>query len=148
MNREKAYRQAVYEILTGISIDLGYGSIPIPIYDNKLESDEDIYILLEAQTAQNESAFPLYVWRCTLELSIYHTQQNSATFDAVDMVCEIIEDRVTTSPGANNFGLQSGWQISNTYLQSSNSLKYQDYKESAGTVVQKIIQLSSQLIKL
>jgi len=151
MNREKAHRQAVLDVLLNltVNIDLGSGvqSVVIPVYDNKLESDENIYVLLEAQTAQNESAFPVLIWRGIIEVSIYHTQQDSATFDIIDAIGEEVENKIINAPGISNFAPQTGWQISNTYLNSVNSLKYQEYKDGGGTVVQKIMQFSSQLIK-
>lgn len=147
MNREKAYRQAVYDVLQNIAVDVNGLLTNVPVYDNKLEGDVDLYVLFEAQTAQNESAYPLQIWRSVIEVSIYHTQQDSATFSIVDDITEIIEDRILQSHNINKFATQTGWQIDNTYLTSVNALKYESFKDGAGTVVQKILQISSQLIK-
>lgn len=148
MNRDKAYRTAVMAALENLSIDLGDGPISVPVYDSKLETNDQLYVLVESQTAQADHNYALLMWRCTIELSIYHVQQNSATLDVVDMVSDEIENRLLVAPGVGNLAAQTGWQVDGMYLASSNSLKMSGYKSEAGTLVNKILQFSSQTIKL
>lgn len=147
MNREKAYRQSILDALAGMQVDYGEGLVDVPVFDNKLEDTSNIYVLIEAQTAQNDSNFVQPVWRCMLEISIYHVQQNSATADVVDAVSEEIENRLSNKPWQGLIISPAEWTITNTVLASVNSFKYASYADSAGTVVQKILQFNSQLIK-
>jgi hypothetical protein len=148
MNRDAAYRYMVYSLLQAIQIDPGTGLIDIPVFDEKLEDDALIYVILDSQTAVNASNFVNHCWNCTIDIQISHKQQNSATFEIVDQVSQEIESRLlNATPSKNNFPAVTGWNVFNTILNSSSNLKLQSTQDSGFESI-KILQFSSQLVKI
>jgi hypothetical protein len=154
MNREKAYRQSVYETIGDLSPGSTVRTIPVnipdvgiiqvPVYDSKLESDELLYVILASQTATDIGNYVLFQWLSGIDIEIYHLQQNSATFDIVDAVAEEIEQRILHSAG---LAAQPGWDISCTYLNGASNLKMRSYKSEAGIEIVKTLNFNSTLIK-
>ena len=128
MNRELAARKAFYSpLLNSINIPGGSGD-KVPVSDGKANTNDRLYILIEAQSANNQSSFKTRRWQSSLSLTICHKQDDSYTRDIVDDVCEQIESILT--PGNAEFnGLQSqsGWQVTNVSL---NDVSYADFQIS------------------
>lgn len=149
MSRDKIYRDAIYQVLQGITVDYNGVLVSVPVFDRKMEDDSNLYIILSSQTAIWDGNFTQKAWQCMLEIEVFHHQQDSATFDITDDVSEIIENRIfAATPMSNNFAQVAGWQIINTYLSSSNSLKLAGYQSNAGTLINKTLQITSKIIKL
>src|SRR4051812_7849446 len=95
MNREKAVREGFYQVLNGMVVDLpGEGPLAIPVYSNKNESDESVYVLITNQFGQNRSDMSAYRWKENITIEVYHLQQNSANYDFVDVISDKIEELV------------------------------------------------------
>lgn len=147
MNREKAIREGFYQSLKNMTITLpGGGLFFVPVYSNKNESDEEMYVLITAQFAQNRSSLTNYQWKATITLEIYHTQQNSATYDYADIISDKIEELILpVAPLYNNQdGLtpQTGWQFSCVELRDVNSMALTLSQNRAQTTVLKQLQFS------
>jgi hypothetical protein len=128
MNRELAARKAFYYPLLGmINIPGGSGD-KVPISDSKANEKDNLYILIESQTASDRSEFKTRRWNGTLSLTICHKQDDSYTRDIVDDICEQVEAILTPGIASLN-GLQSesGWQITNVSL---NDISYADFQIS------------------
>lgn len=144
MNREQAVRNGFFQTLEGMSVNIpGVGSVTVPVFSNKDESDQELYVLITSQFAQNRSDMAVKRWKCNIELEIYHTQQNSATYDYVDIVSDRIEQ--LTMPGnPNESGLtaQTGWRFNNLQLESVNSMTMRMGQAKARLTVAKMLQFS------
>lgn len=153
MNREQAIREGFYQKLKGMTIDLpDTGPFTVPVYSNKNESDEQLYVLLTSQFATNNSNLTQYQWRGIQTIEIYHTQSNSATYDYVDIVSDKIEELILPQqPMYNNpatlLAPQIGWQFANVQLRDVNSMALQLGQGGAQTVVFKQMQFSLTIIK-
>jgi len=150
MNRETAVRNGFYQALEGLSVAIpDEGTITVPLSSNKNESDSNLYVLIESQFAQNRSDMAVYRWKATLELVIYHQQQNSATFDYVDIVSDKIESLLLPAiPNSNNLVPQSGWAFHALQLESVNSMQLTLGQNKAKTVVAKSMQFSLIITKI
>jgi hypothetical protein len=149
MDREQAYRFAINEAIKNIQVDIGFGPFTPPIYDSKLEADDNLYVIYASQTAQWAGNFSQKRWDCNIDIEIYHRQQNSATFEAVDLVGEAIENSVMgEKPVASILSAPPGWQIETTILTSANSVKLQEEQGGAALMVIKILQFSSKIVKI
>jgi hypothetical protein len=141
MNREKAVREGFYQRLESMTVDLpGEGPFAVPVYSNKNESDENIYVLLANQFGQNRSDLAVYRWKENITIEIYHVQQNSANYDIVDIISEKIESLIL--PEQPIYGnaetllvQQEGWQFNNVQLESVNSYPLSFGQGTAQTVV-------------
>lgn len=153
MNREKAIREGFYQTLKNMTVILpGVGLFSVPVYDNKNESDEEIYVLITSQFGQNRSTLAAQMWKAVITLEINHTQQNSATYDFVDIVSDEIERLILAAiPTYNNSdGLtqQSGWQFSCVELRDVNSMALTLGQNRAQTTVLKQLQFSLIISKI
>lgn len=149
MSREEAYRMSIYYALENIVVNYNGEPFQVPVYDSKLESEANIYVILASQTAIWNGNFVQKQWQCMIEIEIYHHQQDSATFKLVDEVSEIIENKILAATPMQSLILQPAeWQIMNTYLSSVNALKLRGYQSNAGTLINKTLQFTSQLLKL
>jgi hypothetical protein len=117
MNREKVIRQAYYNVLNG---NLSYNSINVPIYDEKVESNEDVYVLMVAQDAVDTGDFHRQSWISTITFDIVSKQYASVSKDIVDAVSEQIENIVKPTASAIGLEQQAGWQITNVRLSQVN----------------------------
>lgn len=148
MNRETAVRKAFYEAIKTLAIVIpGDNTYAVPVYDSKTESNESFYVIIATQTAQWDGDFVLYKWRANIDIEIYHLQQESATFDIVDLISDEIEKIVlnTMYPTGSGVVQQAGWDIHNVFLQSANSFKMKGVQ--SGTEMQKVLTFSSIIIK-
>jgi len=154
MNREQAVREGFYQSLKGMIVDLpGEGSLAVPIYSNKNESDELVYVLITNQFGQNRSDMAVYRWKENITIEIYHTQQNSANYDFVDTISEKIESLILpTQPiyGApdNLLTPQPGWDFRNVQLESAQSYPLNFGQNRAETVVYKQLVFSLLISKI
>lgn len=149
MNRETAIRQGFFEALQSVSIIIpGEGPLAVPVYSNKNESDETLYALITSQFAQNRSDMAVYRWKSTLEIEIYHVQQNSATFDYVDLVSDKIEEIVLPPITGNGLVPQTGWQFHALQLESVNSMQLRIGQNKARITVLKSLQFSLIISKI
>lgn len=149
MDRDQAYRYAINEAIKNIIVDIGFGPFTPPIYDSKLESNENIYVLYASQTSQWDGNFSQNRWDCNIDIEIHHRQQDSATFEGVDLVGEAIENSVlSTKPVASILNMPAGWKAETTILTSANSVKLGETQGGAGLEVIKILQFSSKIVKL
>jgi hypothetical protein len=150
MDRDQAYRFAIHEAIKNIQVDIGFGIFTPPIYDSKLESDDNLYVLYASQTSQWDGNYAQNRWICNIDIEIHHRQQDSATFDGVDLVGEAVEGSILNSskPVASVLVAPPGWQIETTILTSSNSIKLGMTQGGAGLEVLKILQFSSKILKL
>ncbi len=153
MNREQAIRNGFYETLKNMEVTLPEGGLfSVPVYSNKNESDEELYVLITSQFGQNRSTLTNYMWKCTLSIEIFHTQQNSATFDYVDTVAEKIEQLILPPEPVyqNRDGLtdQPGWRFSCVELRDTNSMALTLGQNKAATVVTKQLQFSLTISKI
>ena len=149
MDRDQVYRYAVNEAIKNIQVDIGFGPFTPPIYDSKMESNDNIYVIFASQTSQWDGNYSQNRWDCNIDLEIHHRQQESATFDAVDLVGEAIENSILgVKPVASNLVAQPGWKIETTILTSANSVKLGEIQGGSGLEVIKILQFSSKIVKL
>jgi hypothetical protein len=147
MNREKAIREGFYQTLKNMTVTIpDVGLFTVPVYSNKNESDEELYVLITNQFSQNRSNLALSQWKGTIAIEIYHTQQNSATYDYVDIVSSKIEELILPAePVYNNpDGLtpQVGWEFRAVELRDVNSMALTLGQAGAQTVVLKQLQFS------
>lgn len=147
MNRETAVREGFYQTLKNLSVTIpNVGPISVPVYSNKNESDEEMYVLITGQFAQNRSNLTCYQWKGVITLEIYHLQQNSATYDYVDIIGDKIEELILpASPLYNNqdgLTAQAGWQFSCVELRDVNSMALTLGQSGAQTTVLKQLQFS------
>jgi len=142
MNREKAIRLKVFEIIDG---NVTYELAPVSIWDDKAEDEtNNIYVLLEDQTAQFVENFCNNQWDTTIQLRIVNKQQDTISKDTTDDVSEQIEGLLTTALVA---GVEyEGWQILNCRLESAQYSTWTLAKSR--TVVEKILIFRQTLIKL
>src|ERR1044072_7256894 len=125
MNREQAIRTSFFETLDGMSVNIpGAGLVTVPVFSNKDESEEPLYVLITSQFAQNRSNLARESWKCNIEIEIYHTQQNSATYDYVDLVSDKIENLINPTGQPNDAALpdKNGWRYNAVQLESANSM--------------------------
>lgn len=153
MNREKAVREGFYQTLKNMQVNIpDVGLFNVPVYSNKNESDEEMYVLITGQFAQNRSSMTSYHWRETITLEIYHNQQNSATYDYVDIIGDEIERLILPAiPLYNNpDGLtpQPGWQFSALELRDVNSMALTLGQNKAACTVLKQLQFSLTISKI
>jgi len=143
MNREKAVREGFYQVLQNMIVDLpGEGPLAVPVYSNKNESDELVYVLITNQFGQNRSDMAVYRWKENITIEIYHIQQNSANYDYVDAISEKIESLILPAQpiyGAPDSLLvaQQGWDFKNVQLESAQSYPLNFGQNTAETVVYK-----------
>lgn len=116
MDREKAIRFKIYDILStgNITYDLG----EVSIWDEKAEdTTNNIYILLRDQTAQDDRTFCMLQWTSTFEVGIISKQTDTLSKDILDDVGEQVEnllyDALLVGVSTN------GWQINNFVLDSA-----------------------------
>lgn len=153
MDREKAIREGFYQTIKNMTVTLPDGTLfTVPVYSNKNESDEELYVLITSQFGQNRSPLTGYIWKCTISIEIYHTQQNSATYDYVDIVGSKIEELILPNePVYNNpdkLTAQPGWRFSCVELRDTNSMALKLAQNSAATIVTKQLQFSLTISKI
>lgn len=149
MNREKAYRTAIDMVLQNLSVNINGTPVVVPVYDSKLESNSDLYVIYGAQISQRDGTLHCRRWRTTMELEICHRQQESATMDWVDDVSEEIENRVfTTLPDTDTFTAVPGWLIQLTNLETAQTFKMREVQGGSGLIVIKLLQISSLITKI
>lgn len=153
MNREKAVREGFYQSLKNMQVTIPeVGLFPVPVYSNKNESDEEMYVLITGQFGQNRSNLTCYQWKEVVTIEIYHTQQNSATYDYVDIISDKIEELILPAiPLYNNpdgLTAQQGWQFSCVELRDINSMALMLGQNGAQTTVLKQLQFSLIISKI
>jgi|SRR6478752_1936627 len=151
MNREQAVRNGFYEVLKGMSVNIpGEGPVTVPVFSNKDESEETLYAIITSQFAQNRSNLARECWKCNIEIEIYHVQQNSATYDYVDLVSDKIEQLINPLglPNGSSLPPQSGWQLNVVQLESVNSMTMRIGQAKARLTVAKMLQYSLIITKI
>lgn len=151
MNREQAVREGFYQRLNGLTVDLpGEGPLSVPVYSNKNESDELVYVLITNQFAQNRSDLAVYRWKVNLTIEIYHIQQNSANYDFVDAISDRIEEIILPSQmnADTLLATQPGWRFNNVQLESTHSYPLSFGQNTAQTVVFKQLVFSLLISKI
>lgn len=154
MNRETAIREGFYQTLNGMTVALpGESPFVVPVYSNKNESDELLYVLITSQFGQNRSDMAVYRWKANLTIEIYHTQQNSANYDLVDIISEKIEELVLPNQPIyggpdNHLTPQLGWAFQALQLESSQSYPLSFGQNRAETVVYKQLVFSLIISKI
>lgn len=151
MNREKAIRKGICDLLNGVLYtDLGDGSFNVPVYDSKIESTENVYVIISNQFSIYDGDFTRYRWKSTIEIDIFHTQQNSATNDIVDDICEQIESLLLNSSTPIGSGIiqQDGWKITNVTLSSVSNIRIKQYQGEAGIIANKNLQFNFIISKI
>lgn len=145
MDRDKAIRYAFYQAIQSLNVN----GKDIPVYDAKVESNEGLYVIISTQFASRIGNLKLYMWKGSIDIEIYHNQQNSATNDLVDDVGAAIEAII--SPNADPVGTgiiqQTGWQITEVFLSNSTNVKLTNYMDGAGITVNKTLQFNCTIIK-
>lgn len=117
MDREKAIRLKLFELLTAANIRYDDGDINV--WDEKAEDEtNNLYIVFRDQTAQNDGTFCLNSWTCTLELGIVCKQPDTVSKDIPDDIGEQVEAALYA--GLVNGVITNGWQINNFVLDSVN----------------------------
>jgi hypothetical protein len=153
MNREKAVREAFYQTLKDMQVTIpDVGLFTVPVYSNKNESDEEMYVLITGQFGQNRSTLAAYMWKEVITIEITHTQQNSATYDYVDIISDEIERLILPAiplyVHSDGLTAQSGWQISCVELRDVNSMALTLGQNRASTTVLKQLQFSLIISKI
>jgi hypothetical protein len=140
MNREKAIRKYFFDLISNSLVQPGNANI-IPVYDEKADSNVNIYVLLETQRANDDRDFIKKRWNATIEINIIHKQDDSYTKDIVDDICEQIEALIPYETTINN-----EWQITNNRL---DSVDYGNLKISeTQTICMKILTYSFKTTKI
>lgn len=153
MSREKAIRLGVYAALNSINITVDNESFAVPVYDSKVENDDSItsnmYIILADQFSTNQQTMSGNFFKSNITIEIYHKQQESATFDYVDEIGEVIENRIILSNDRDLLGItqSDGWKISGGYLNSSSNVKLQMFQGGAGVITNKTMLFTFTIIK-
>lgn len=121
MNREKAFRLKMYEVLT--SAPITYDSGQVSIWDEKAEdTTNNLYILFQGQTAQFTGTFCNNTWNCTIDLVLVNKQPDTISKDTTDDIGEQIETLL--NDGLIAGAEYGGWQITNFQLDSINYASY------------------------
>jgi hypothetical protein len=114
MNREKAIRLLYFNLLfEQVTYELGI----VSVWDEKAEDDtNNIYILLENQSATNAGNFSQNAWECDIDIRMVAKQQDGVTKDITDDVAEQVEGILyrALQRGAET----NGYQITNFVLQN------------------------------
>lgn len=143
MNREKAIRHKIYDVLnTG---NISYDDGTIDVWDEKAEdTTNNIYILLKRQTAQAPQTFCQNQWDVTIEVWVVNKQPDTISKDTTDDIVEQIEDLLSS---AMSGGVEyEGWQILNFNM---DSLATDDYFLSdTKTEMQVTLIFNARMIKL
>lgn len=149
MSRDLQYRKAVKQAIEGVVVNVNGFDITVPIYDSKMESDEPIYAILTNQSAIWDGNFHQKQWQCMIEIEVYHRQQDSATYDYIDVVGNEFEERLLADRVGLPSGLlyTSGWEMVNMFLSSANNIKLKEYQGGAGNIALKIMQFTSKILK-
>lgn len=145
MDRDKAIRYAFYQAIQNLT----FNSQVVPVYDSKVESSEGLYVIISTQFASRVGNLKLYMWKASIDIEIYHNQQNSATNDLVDDVGALIEKAVEPYPDPTGSGIvqQVGWDITDVYLTNSTNVKISNYNGGSGITVNKTLQFNCTIIK-
>lgn len=152
MNREQVIRTAVYEAIKGqLQITVAGNNIDVPVYDSKLESNDQVYVLLTNQAATYTGDLHRFRWRCSVTVEIVHRQTDSAVKDVLDLVSDKIEDIIlfapTGRPGGNGLIQQQGWTMHNVVLNTVNSLIMELPGNGADIYMQKILEFNLDIMK-
>lgn len=127
MNREKAGRMGFYDTIKDI---LSYDSQQIHVYDEATTLEvpgEKTYVLLTQQTANNDSTYPRFQWRCVQTLEIVSKQIGSVSKDITDDISEQIEQAIIypyNQPGEGGLTAQQGWEFKDVLLESVNYTEF------------------------
>jgi homoaconitase/3-isopropylmalate dehydratase large subunit len=152
MNREKAIRSVFYQALTNANMQITIDDIvyQVPVYDSKMETDDQIYVVISNQFSIRNATLQAKQWRSTIEIDIYQSQQNSATNDFIDDIGELIEGVITPGNREGISGLPdvSGWLITNVFVNSVSNIRLKNFKDNAAVVVNKNIQFQLLITKL
>jgi hypothetical protein len=149
MNREKAVRLGIGEAIRG---NLSYESVSIKVYDEVTTNEipgEEIYVLFTQQTAQNDSLYNRFLWRCVQTMEIVSKQFSSVSKDIVDDISEQIEQIIiypNNQPGEGYTTVQSGWEIKDILLES---VTYTEFELERGKYeITKILNVSCIALKI
>lgn len=147
MSREKSARKAFYDVLAGSLAIPGGSGDKVPISDGQATTKAKLYVLIEDQTAQDDSDYKRRRWESTLVLSICHKQQSGYTRDIVDDIGEDIELILTPGIAANNgLPVVNGWQVTNLRL---GNVTYSDFQISdTETICIKFLTFNFKITKL
>lgn len=142
MNREKAIRLKVYELLTADPILVDEGQVSI--YDEKVEDEgSNLYIVLKRQTASIFNDNCRNKWSCRIDLWIVNRQRDTISKDTTDDICERVEELL--SPIADGVEY-NGWQMLNAVLED---LDYDTFQlTDTDTEIQLTLTYSLTAIKL
>jgi len=115
-------KNSIFQALTGLVVN----GNPVPVYDSKLESPEDLYVIISTVFSVRTGNLSIYQYKATLVVEIFHQQQNSATNDLVDDVGEAIENIImpdnTPVPGTASLPDQPGWLLIEPYVSSASNV--------------------------
>lgn len=117
MDREKAIRHKVFELLNAANIQYDDGDISI--WDEKAEdTTNNNYILLRDQTAQGLGDFCMNKWTCSFEMGVVTKSKDGVSKDVADDIGEQLENALYNNL-VNGIEYQ-GWQYNNFTLDSAN----------------------------
>lgn len=142
MNREKAIRLKVYELLTAEQILVDEGEVSI--YDEKVEDESsNIYIVLKRQTASIANDNCRNKWNCRIDLWIVNRQRDTISKDTTDDICERVEELLAPLSDGVEY---NGWQMLNAVLED---LDYDTFQlTDTDTEIQLTLTYSLTAIKL
>jgi hypothetical protein len=147
-NRETAIRTAYYQALNG---NLSYNSVNVPITDSIIPqgvSDSPIYCVFDRQFSTfnyKDGAFSMQSWTSTIDILIISKQSTSVSKEIIDGIADQIESIITPSVTTNGLPAQSGWQITNVFLDKTLFMPTQI--SGTQTIIQKGLTFTQKVVK-
>lgn len=117
MDREKAIRLKVFDLLT--TAEIKYDEGVISIWDEKAEDESNnLYIVLRDQSASDDRVMCMKQFSCTLEIGVVCKTKDAVSKDIPDDIGEQVENALYAGLLA---GVETnGWQFNNFVLDSAN----------------------------
>jgi len=113
MNREKAIRLKIFELLSASPILIDEGQVDI--WDEKVEDNgSNLYIALKRQTATIFADNCRNKWNCRIDIWIVNKQRDTISKDTTDDICERVEELLQPLTDGVEY---NGWQMLNAVLE-------------------------------
>lgn len=125
---------------TTLSGNLTYGGKAVPVVEDVLSTDEDVYVILSSQTAVESSTFSSFDHFSTFVIDIVHKSNYYATKSVVDNVAQQIFTLIQPTPTFNGLTAQAGVQFTDVRKVSDNYLNLS--MSTTGPVVRRILTYS------
>lgn len=116
---QKGLRLSIHTALNG---NLSYDSTNVPVWDEKLESSVDKYVILSTQVGVPENSQQTFVRKASILIDIVDKQDNTVSKDAVDDISDQILDIIFPTTQAIGLTPPAGFQYLNAQLSDEHHL--------------------------